>query len=67
MKEKKPVIRDVLYTCPKCSKISLVKIGPDLNRCIGCETPQDNVSSTSDNVVACMLGFVGWFMLLFLL
>jgi len=67
MKEKASTIRDIVYPCPKCSRISLVRVSTDLYQCIECDLPQEEAPGTSNNLVACVLGCIGWFLLLFLL
>lgn len=61
------VIDDMIYTCPKCSKISLVKIGPDLYHCPKCKPSEKSASSSNDNFVMFVLGLIGWFALLLLI
>lgn len=60
-------IDDIIYTCPKCSKMSLVKIGPDLYHCPECKPLEKNASESSDNFAMFLLGLIGWFALLLLL
>ena len=69
MKEKVLVISDIsdiVYACPKCSKMSLVKIGPDLYQCVDCKSQKEQTSETHNNFPGFVLGLMGWLMLLLL-
>lgn len=60
-------VDDIIYTCPKCSKMSLIKIGPDLYHCPDCKPSKKSVSGSNDNFAMFVLGLIGWFVLLLLI
>lgn len=66
MKDKAAVLNDIVYTCSKCSQISLLEIGSDAHQCAECESEED-ASGNSDNFAALIIGLAGWFALLLLL